>query len=102
MYRSINKDTAMFETIYKTQVQKKCPFLHNQTTLLTTVNKKGDCAEGIYQFSLVIQQLDIDLMEGKFNVSLSDAGKVMKKLPDTLDSCNQHSLATLIRNNLPE
>lgn len=32
----------MFETLYKTQVQKKCPFLAEQH--LSTVNNKGDCA----------------------------------------------------------
>lgn len=28
-------------------------------------------------------------------------GKVVEKLPDTLDSCSQHKLANLIRYNLP-
>lgn len=41
----------MFETIYKTQVQKKCPFLAEQH--LQAVNNKGDCAEGAYRLSLV-------------------------------------------------
>ncbi len=41
-------------------------------------------------------------MQGKFNASLTDMGLVMKKLPDTLDSCSQHSLANLVRKNLPD
>jgi len=41
----------MFETLYKTQVQKKCPFLADQK--LNTIQNKGDCAEGAYRLSLV-------------------------------------------------
>jgi hypothetical protein len=44
-------DTTLFETVYKTQVQKKCPFLAEQH--ITTIQNKGDCAEGAYRLSLV-------------------------------------------------
>lgn len=40
-------------------------------------------------------------MAGKFNISLTDLGKIVQKLPDTLDSCNQHQLAKFIRYNFP-
>ena len=68
-------DTAMFETLYKTQVQKKCPRL--KSLEMKDVKNKGECAEGVYRLSLVFEQLDIDLMAGKFNNSLTDMGKVM-------------------------
>ena len=29
-------------------------------------------------------------------------GKVVQKLPDTLDTCSQHKMANLIRNNFPD
>lgn len=64
-----------FETIYKTQAQKKCPFLKDQE-LLEVVNK-GDCAEGAYRLSLTFEQMDHDLLIGKFNESLTDLGKVI-------------------------
>jgi hypothetical protein len=41
-------------------------------------------------------------LKGDFNTSLTDMGKVIKQLPDTLDSCSQHTFAKLIRNNFPE
>lgn len=90
----------MFESIYKSQVQKKCPFLEKQPITLETKNK-GECAEGLYQLSLTFEQLDFDVMAGKFNISLNDIGKIVQKLPDTLDSCNQHQLAKFIRYNFP-
>lgn len=77
----------MFETIYKTQVQKKCPAFSNQH-IMETVNK-GECAEGVYQFSLKFEKLDNDLAAGNFNKSLNDMGVVMQQLPLALDSCNQ-------------
>jgi hypothetical protein len=90
----------MFETIYKTQVQKKCPFLAEQH--LMEAKNKGECAEGAYRLSLVFETLDNDLMAGKFNTSLTDMGKVVAQLPLALDSCSQHSLANLVRKNFPE
>ena len=92
-------DTAMFETLYKTQVQKKCPFLAEQH--LSTVNNKGDCAEAAYRLSLKFEQLDHDLLVGKFNSSLTDLGQVVSQLPIFLDSCNQNKLANLIRFEFP-
>ena len=41
-------------------------------------------------------------MKGSFNLSLTDMGKVIKKLPDTLDSCNQHAIANRIRLDFPD
>lgn len=90
----------MFETLYKTQVQKKCPFLADQQ--LNTIQNKGDCAEGAYRLSLVFEKLDGDLLKGDFNTSLTDMGKVMKQLPEALDSCSQHTFARLIRRNFPD
>ena len=90
----------MTESIYRTQLQKKCPFLEEEDML--QVKNKGDCGEGLYQLSLTFEQLDIDLMKGSFNSSLTDMGKIIKKLPDTLDSCNQHSLANKIRFEFPD
>lgn len=90
----------MFESIYKTQVQKKCPTFSDQPML--EVKNKGDCAEGIYQLSLTFEKLDNDLMVGKFNASLTDVGKIVEKIPETLDSCNQHNIAKFIRYNFPE
>jgi hypothetical protein len=90
----------MFETIYKTQVQKKCPSLSQQPML--QAKNKGECAEGIYQLSLTFEKLDNDLMAGKFNASLTDMGKVVEKLPEALDSCNQHQIAKFIRYNFPD
>lgn len=43
-------DMGRFETIYKMQAQRKCPFLADQS--LKEVKNKGDCAEGMYQLSL--------------------------------------------------
>ena len=99
MYLIDYPDTAMFETIYKTQVQKKCPFLKD--VQMKEVKNKGECAEGMYQLSLTFEKLDMDLAAGKFNNSLTDMGKVIEKLPETLDSCSQHSLAKWVRNNFP-
>jgi hypothetical protein len=90
----------MLETIYKNQVQKKCPFLAEQN--LMTVANKGDCAEGTYRLSLVFEQLDNDLAAGKFNKSLTDMGKVVQQLPVALDTCSQHKLANLVRKNFPD
>jgi hypothetical protein len=90
----------MLETIYKTQVQKKCPFLAEQN--LMEVKDKGQCAEGAYRYSLVIEQLDNDLSAGKFNKSLTDMESVVEQLPVALDLCNQHNLAKLVRNSFPE
>lgn len=98
---NLNLELSRFEAIYKNQVQKKCPFMSEQSITLESKNK-GECAEGLYQLSLTFEQLDIDLMAGKFNISLTDVGKIVQKLPETLDSCNQHKLATLIRYNFPE
>ena len=89
----------MFETIYKTQVQKKCPFLAEQH--LMEAKNKGECAEGTYRLSLTFETLDNDLMAGKFNKSLTDMGKVVEQLPIMLDSCSQHNLANFVRNNFP-
>lgn len=100
MYLCYYEDSTMFETIYKTQVQKKCPFLAEQH--LSEVKDKGKCAEGAYRFSLVVEQLDNDLAAGKFNNSLTDMGTVVEQLPVALESCNQNSLAKLVRNNFPE
>jgi len=69
-------DSTMFETLYKTQVQKKCPSLAEQH--ITTIQNKGDCAEGTYKLSLVFEKLDGDLLKGDFNTSLTDMGKVVK------------------------
>ena len=55
----------------------------------------------MYRLSLVFEQLDNDLAQGKFNDSLTDMGKVVEKIPDTLDSCSQHSLAKWVRTNFP-
>ena len=55
----------------------------------------------MYRLSLVFEQLDNDLMAGKFNSSLTDMGKVLEKIPDTLDSCSQHAMANWVRSNLP-
>lgn len=66
------------------------------------VKNKGECAEGMYQLSLTFEKLDNDLMAGKFNNSLTDMGTVIQKIPETLDSCSQHSLAKWVRNNFPE
>ena len=90
----------MFETIYKTQVQKKCPAF--KELQMNEVKNKGDCAEGMYRLSLTFEKLDNDLAAGKFNASLTDMGKVVEKLPDTLDSCSQHKFASWVRNNYPE
>lgn len=90
----------MFETLYKTQVQKKCPFLAEQHLMQT--KNKGECAEGAYRLSLVFEQLDNDLMAGKFNNSLTDMGKLVQQLPVALDSCSQDKLASFVRTNFPE
>ena len=90
----------MFETLYKTKVQKKCPHLEN--VHIKEVKNKGECAEGMYRLSLTFEKLDNDLMAGKFNDSLTDMGKVVEKIPETLDSCSQHSMAKWFRNNFPE
>jgi hypothetical protein len=90
----------MFETIYKTQVQKKCPFLAEQHLMEAT--NKGECAEGAYRLSLVFEQLDNDLMAGKYNSSLTDMGKVVQQLPLALDSCSQKNLANFVRANFPD
>lgn len=95
-----NIDAALFEATYKTKVQKNCPFL--KEVEMVEVKNKGECAEGMYRLSLVFEQLDIDLAKGKFNNSLTDMGKVMEKIPDTLDSCSQHKLAKWFRNNFPQ
>jgi len=42
------------------------------------------------------------LVAGKFNQSLSDAGKVIKQMPLALDSCGQHHLAQMIRYDFPD
>lgn len=93
-------DSALFETVYKTQVQKKCPFL--QEHKVVEVKNKGECGEGLYQLSLTFEKLDMDLMKGAFNESLTDMGKVVEKIPDTLDNCNQHAIAKTIRFDFPE
>jgi hypothetical protein len=100
VYFTAYLDTAMFETVYKTQVQKKCPILADHP--LMEAKNKGECAEGAYRLSLVFETLDNDLMAGKFNASLTDMGKVIEQLPLALDSCSQHKLASLVRNNFPE
>lgn len=66
------------------------------------VKNKGECAEGVYRLSLVFEQLDIDLMAGKFNNSLTDIGKVIKKIPDTLDTCSQDHVADWVRLIFPD
>lgn len=68
-------DSALFETIYKTQVQKKCPTFKELEMM--EVKNKGDCAEGMYRLSLTFEKLDNDLAAGKFNASLTDMGKVV-------------------------
>jgi hypothetical protein len=100
MYLSLHADTTMFETIYRTQVQKKCPILKEQHLL--EVKNKGQCAEGAYQFSLVFEQLDNHLAAGKFNSSLNDLGKLVEQLPLFLDGCSQTKLAQFVRFNFPE
>lgn len=82
------------------QVQKKCPSLSQQPML--QAKNKGECAEGIYQLSLTFEKFDNDLIAGKFNTSLTDMGKVIEKLLEALDSCNQHQIAQFIRYNFPE
>lgn len=97
--------TATFETIYKTQVQKHCPFLKNQSLTLNSfesASAKGDCMESVYRLSLIFEQLDKDLTVGNFNNSLTDSGKIVLALPATLDKCNQPAFASIVRNNLPE
>ena len=93
-------DSLMLETLYKTQVQKKCPFLAEKSLL--EVKNKGECAEGAYRLSLVFEQLDNDLAAGKFNNSLVDFGKVIKQMPLALDSCGQHHLAEMVRYDFPD
>lgn len=63
---------------------------------------KGECAEGAYRLSLVFEQLDNDLIAGKFNTSLTDMGKVVKQIPLFLDSCDQVDLANRVRANFPD
>ena len=55
----------------------------------------------MYQLSLTFEKLDNDLAAGKFNASLTDMGKVVQKIPDTLDSCSQHKMAKWVRTNFP-
>jgi len=100
MYIISHIDSTMFETLYKTQVQKKCPFLKDQE--MFEVKNKGECAEGAYRFSLVFQNLDHDLALGNFNASLNDMGKVVEQLPLLLTSCNQDKLAHIISYNFPK
>jgi hypothetical protein len=44
---------------------------------MVEVKNKGQCAEGMYRLSLTFEQLDTDLLAGKFNQSLTDLGKVI-------------------------
>lgn len=65
------------------------------------VKNKGDCAEATYRFSLVVEKLEQDLAAGSFNDSLTDSGKLIEKLPYTLNECNQPHLAAIISKNFP-
>ena len=56
----------------------------------------------MYQLSLVFEKLDNDLAQGKFNNSLTDMGKVIEKVPETLDSCSQPKMAKWVRTNFPK
>lgn len=69
--------------------------------LLQAFNK-GACAEGVYRLSLTFQTVDNDLLNGKFNQSLTDMAKVIEELTFTLDDCNQNKVADAIRIYLPE
>lgn len=63
---------------------------------------KASCMEAEYQYSLIVQKLDQDITKSHFNDSLNDFGKLIDKLPDTLDACNQKHLAELVRKNFPQ
>jgi hypothetical protein len=69
---------------------------------MVDIKNKGECAEGMYRLSLTFEKLDNDLIAGKFNQSLTDFGKVVQKIPDTMDSCSQHDIAKWFRTMFPQ
>lgn len=83
------------------KIEKTCPVIGNFNIKPSLDLTKGVCLEAVYQFSLLVQNLSQDLIKGNLAEVSADIQKLISELPDTLDTCGDHTMADKIRKDFP-